>query len=146
MVLRSGPDRVGAGTEAGRHQDLRCSERSGGHDDLTSCSHRLGPTALLVVNPDGPSLIEAHLEDVCAGSHIEVGSVEVRVDERCGDAVALAVLLRHLVQAQAFLLGAVEVGVGRKTGVAKRLAIRTRQQRIVTDVDIVVPARLAVRA
>jgi hypothetical protein len=34
----------------------------------------------------------------------------MRSDVRLGDAAALAVLLRHLVQADAFLRGAVEIG------------------------------------
>jgi hypothetical protein len=44
----------------------------------------------------GPALVEPHPGGVGAGAHLEVGAIEVGVDEGGGDAVSLTVLLGDL--------------------------------------------------
>jgi hypothetical protein len=58
---------------------------------------------------------------VGAGDDVQVGAREVGRQVRLGGAEALAVLVRHLVEADAFLALAVEVGVDRVTRLPRRL-------------------------
>ena len=98
---------VGAGTEARRHEDLGRAERAGGHHDLAAGPHRADTSALDVVHHRGAPSVEAEPGDVDPGPDLEVGSVQVGVDERGGHAVALPVLLGDLHVVAAVVLGAV---------------------------------------
>jgi len=98
---------------ARQHQQLRRHKRSRTQQHFASRPHLLQGAALAVFDTHGARALEQDARGVGTGDDLQVGARKVRREVALGRAVALAVLVRDLVQAHAFLRGTVEVGVVR---------------------------------
>ena len=96
--------------DAGQHQELRRLERAGAQDHLAPRADLLRLVALPVFDADGALAVEQDARRVRLGLDAEVRPLAHEgMDVAARRAPALAVLLGHLIDAEAFLLGAVEV-------------------------------------
>ena len=99
--------------DAGQQQELRRTECAGRNDDLARGDAR-GSSRPRDIDARGTRAFECNGGGMTAGQHGQVGTFEHRVQERDHGAAAPPAALRHLVEARAVLLRAVEVGVSRK--------------------------------
>ena len=108
--------------DAGQHQDLRRLDRAGAHDDLAPSPQDFPPAVLPILGADGLVSLDQYPQHARPALDAEIGSFsEVRMDIGARGAATFAVLLRHLVEAEALLLGSVEILADREAGLACRL-------------------------
>ncbi len=104
--------------DARQHQELRRVHRAARQDDLAAAARDLVAAVDHVAHAHGAVLVEDDALDQGVGDDVDV--VAVALDRRpqigAGRAPALLVALRHLVVADAVLLGAIEVVVARYAG------------------------------
>ena len=106
--------------DAGQQQELRRTEGTGRDDDL-ACGDARGSARSRDVDARGTRAFERDGRRVALGQHGQVGTLERRVQERNDRTAAPPAALRHLVEACAVLLRAVEVGISRKARCYGRL-------------------------
>ena len=111
-----------ARADARQHQQLRRLQRAGAEQHLAPRLQLLQLAADAHLHADRAPAFEQDARGVGLGHHLQVGAAQVRRQVGLGGAEALAVLVRHLVHAHAFLRGAVEVGVQREAGLLRRPA------------------------
>ena len=119
-----------ARADARQHQQLRRLQRAGAQQHLA----RAPAAAAAGRRCAPPRRPRAGLPAGCAWcgrsvDHLQVGPAQVRRQVGLGGAEALAVLVRHLVHAHAFLRGAVEVGVQRDSRPAAPASTNTGPKR-----------------
>src|SRR6266540_5274443 len=102
-----------AAADSGKHQQLRRLESAGADDYFRSCGDRPQLLADLVLYAGRALAGEQDPPRTRAGDHLQIRSVQMRMDVGARRAAALAVLLRDLKGAKAFLALAVEI-VGRR--------------------------------
>ena len=107
---------LGAVADAGEHEQLRRVEGAGGQQHLAPGVQGLRLAVQQRLHAGGAAAIQQHAPRLRAGEHAQVGARHGRVQVGAGGVPALAVLLRDLVEAHAFLRGAVEVVVARPAG------------------------------
>ena len=88
-------------------------QRAGAQQHLAAGFELLDLALVLELHADGAFALQQDARGVGAGEHLQVGACQVRRQIGFGGAETLAVLVRHLVHAHAFLVRAVEVGVVR---------------------------------
>jgi len=102
---------LAARPDSRQQQDLRRQQRAGGHQHLVPRADLLEPAGTPELHAAGAPAFEQHAGGVRAGEHGEVAAAPVGRQVGPGRAEALAVPVRDLVRADAFLLRAVEVVV-----------------------------------
>ena len=111
---------------ARQHQQLRRQQRARTQQHLAPGADLLDRATLAIFHTHGARAVEQDARGMRTGNDLQVGPRQVGREVALGRAVALAILVRDLVQAHAFLRGAVEVGVvrvpGLHTGVGEILA------------------------
>src|SRR5262249_39740787 len=108
--------------DARQHQQFRRLERAGGEDDLAPCAKLLLLLPLHVFDGDGALALEQDARGLRPRFDAQVLTLaHERVDIAARRAPALAIVLRHLVDAEAFLLGAVKVVADAKLRLARAL-------------------------
>ena len=107
--------------DARPQEDRRRSERAGGHDHLAPRAQGLFFLADTHHRAGRPAVLDRHAVDRRAGEKREIAAVHIGMDEGAGGAAALAVDLRHLIDAAAFLLRAVEILDDRQLRLARRI-------------------------
>ena len=96
--------------DAGQHQQLRRLERAGGQDHLAPRADRLLLLALHVFDADGALALEQNLRRLRRRLDLEIAAVaDMRMHIGARRAPALAVVLRHLVGAESFVIFGVEI-------------------------------------
>ena len=100
---------VGARADAREHEDLRAADGAGRQDHLGVGGDRLADAAAAVGDAGGAVAVHLDALHEGLGAHGEVGAVPVGVDVGVGHRPAPALLAGDLVEADALLLGAVEV-------------------------------------
>ena len=108
--------------DAGQLQQLRGLERAGGNDHLAPRADLLQLLALAVFDADGALAFEQDAGRVRPGLDPQIGAVvHMGMDIGARGAAALAVPLRHLVDAEAFVLVGIEILAQAKLGFLRRL-------------------------
>ena len=96
--------------DAGEHQELRGLERAGGHDHLAPGADLLQLLALAVFDADRALAFEQDAGGVRMGLDAQIGAgSHMGVNIGARGAAAFAVLLRQLIDAEAFVFVGVEI-------------------------------------
>ena len=96
--------------DAGQHQQLRGLERAGGHDHLAPGAELLQFLALAVFDADRALAFEQDAGGMRAGLDAQIGAAaHMGVDIGARRTPAFAVFLRHLVDAEAFMVVGIEI-------------------------------------
>src|SRR5262245_28248503 len=98
--------------DARQQQQMRRLEGASGEDYLAPCADDLPPLvlALHLFDADGALALEDDARGLRQRLHAQIGPVaDMRMDIAARRAPALAIVLRHLVDAEPLLLGAVEI-------------------------------------
>src|SRR5688572_26151434 len=89
---------------------MRRLERAGGDEDLAPCPDLLELLALPVFDADRALALEQDARCLRIDFDAQIGAIaHMRVDVSARSAPALAVLLRHLVNAEAFVVLGIEI-------------------------------------
>ena len=107
---------------AGQHQELRGLERARRADDFAAGTNLAGLCALPVFDPDCALAFEQNAGRLRSGLDAQIGAgCQMRMDIGPRGAPAFAVLLRHLIEAEAFVILGIEILTDPKLGLARRL-------------------------
>ena len=108
--------------DAGQHQQLRRLERAGGNDHLAPRADLLQLLALAIFDADRALALEQDARRLRLGFDAQIGAAaHMRMDIGARRAPAFAVLLRHLVDAEAFVFLGIEILAQAKLGFLCRL-------------------------
>ena len=101
--------------DARQQQKLRRLERARRQDDFALGANDARSAPLPILDADGPRALEDDARRARPRSHGEIRPTEIGREVRRGRAPPLAIFLRQLIEADALLLRAIEVGVARQT-------------------------------
>ncbi len=108
--------------DAGQHQKLRRLKGAGGQDDLAPCADGFLLLALHVFDADGALALEQNLRRLrrCFDPQI-IAIADMRMHIGARRAPALAIILRHLIGAEAFMIFRVEILANAELRLLRRL-------------------------
>src|ERR1700742_5009088 len=108
--------------DARQQQQLRRLERAGGEDDLAPRADRLLLFPLHVLDADGALAFEQYLRRLRRRLDLEIAAVaDMRMHIGARRAPALAVLLRHLIGAEPFMVFGIEILANAELRLLRRL-------------------------
>ena len=136
--------------DAGEFEELRRADRAGRQDHLAARPRRPPRAAAQIFDADGAAALEQDAGGVRAGLDGQIGAFHRRAQEGAGGRHAAAVLRGDLVDADAFLRRAVEVGIEGQAGRPSRLQVEpgegVHMGGHVADMDRAAPAAPVVGA